>query len=174
MKSNGSRCLITLDGTDFRIREPSPFEGKWFSHKFRGPGLRYEVGVCIQTGWVVWVNGPFPCGSYSDLKIARLGIQRQLDAGEMYVADGGYRDGRTFGDTPTGYNNDDQRMKALARARHEVINSRLKQWGVLKQVFRHNLDNHGKIFFAIANVTQLSIETYGPPFEVLYNDRTSV
>jgi DDE superfamily endonuclease len=174
MESNGSRSLITLDGTDFRIQEPAPFDRKWYSHKHHGPGVRYEVGVCIQTGWVVWVNGPFPCGSFSDIKIARVGIQHKLDPGEMYVADGGYRDGRRFGDTPTGFNDDDQRMKGVARARHEVINSRLKQWGALRQVYRHNLTDHGKVFLAVANVTQLTIESLGPPFEVRYDDRTSV
>lgn len=30
--------------------EPSPFDPKWFSHKFVGPGLRYEVGVFYQVG----------------------------------------------------------------------------------------------------------------------------
>ena len=38
-------CWISLDGTDFRIQEPTPFDPKWFSHKFKGPGLRYEIGV---------------------------------------------------------------------------------------------------------------------------------
>ena len=66
MADPGQRCKITVDGTDFRIQEPSPFDPKWYSHKFRGPGLRYEIGVCIKTGWIVWVNGPFPAGAWPD------------------------------------------------------------------------------------------------------------
>ena len=73
MNDNGSRCKITVDGTDFRIREPHPFnKERWFSKKFKGPGVRYEVGICIQTGWIVWLNGPFPCGEFPDLKIAKM------------------------------------------------------------------------------------------------------
>jgi len=32
-------CAVSVDGTDFRIQEPIPFDAKWFSHKFNGPGL---------------------------------------------------------------------------------------------------------------------------------------
>jgi hypothetical protein len=71
MQDNDSICKITLDGTDCKIQEPFPFDPRWYSHKFKGPGQRYEVGLCIQTDWIVWVNGPFPCGSHSDIKIAR-------------------------------------------------------------------------------------------------------
>ena len=37
--------LVTgsLDGTDFEIFEPEPFVS--FSHKFKGPGLRYEIDL---------------------------------------------------------------------------------------------------------------------------------
>ena len=43
----GNRCLISIDGTDCQIQEPTPFSPKWFSHKFNGPGIRYEVGILI-------------------------------------------------------------------------------------------------------------------------------
>ena len=59
MTDPGQRCKITVDGTDFHIQEPAQFDPKWYSHKFKGPGLCYEIGVCIKTRWIVWVNGPF-------------------------------------------------------------------------------------------------------------------
>ena len=44
-------CLISVDGVDLEIREPTPYHKerskKWFSHKFEGPGLRYELGVTL-------------------------------------------------------------------------------------------------------------------------------
>jgi len=67
MNDNGSICKITLDATDFRTCKTSPFDPKWYSHKFRGPGLHYEVGVCIQTAWIVWIHGPFPPGHWPDI-----------------------------------------------------------------------------------------------------------
>jgi hypothetical protein len=39
MRDNGSKCHVSVDGTDFRIHEPSPFSPRWYSHKFKGAGL---------------------------------------------------------------------------------------------------------------------------------------
>ena len=169
MRDNESTCKVTIDGTDFRIYEPAPFDPKWYSHKFHGPGLRYEVGVCIQTGWIVWRNGPFPC-SKNDLQIARSWLIYELDQGEKYLADGGYRDGGQFSETPNGLNNPDQKMKALARARHETVNRRFKQFGILSQRFRHSLNKHGAVFMAVANITQLAIMVDQPLFNIEYYD----
>ena len=109
MAEPNQRCKVTVDGTDFRIQEPIPFNPKWYSHKFKGPGLRYEVAICIKTGWIVWVNGPFPAGEWSDRKIAQAGINHHLDDNECYVGDGGNYDGRQWAETPTGYNNHEQK-----------------------------------------------------------------
>jgi len=161
-------CCMSLDGTDCRIQEPRPFDCAWYSHKFKGPGLRYEVAVSIHNGWIVWVNGPFACGSFPDLRIARGGIQRRMDHGEKYIADGGYRDGGRFGLTPTGYNNYQEQLFAMIRARHETINSRIKSWGALGRTFRHSLDLHGQVFRSIANIVQVTMEEETAPFQVQY------
>ena len=57
-----------VDGTDFWIQEPMPFNPKWYSDKFKGPGLCSEIGVCIKTRWIVWVTRPFPAGEWLDHK----------------------------------------------------------------------------------------------------------
>lgn len=172
MDSNGSRCLVSIDGTDCPILEPRPFSPIWFSFKFHGAGLRYEVGICIQTGWIVWVKGPYPCGAFPDRNIAQNGVNLELDPGEMYVADRGYRDNaRGCAETPQGINDFDQYMKATARARHEVVNSRIKLFTILKQKFRHHRRKHGMCFKAAANLTQLKIENGEIAFDVFYYDR---
>jgi hypothetical protein len=167
---NGSACRVTVDGTDFQIFEPTPFDPKWYSHKFKGPGVRYEIGICIQTGWIVWVNGPFPCGSWPDLRIARDWLIYELEAGEMYCADGGYLDGNQYSVTPNGLNNEDQRMRSLARARHETVNRRFKEFDILGRRFRHNVVKHGVAFMAVANITQLTIMHGQPLFSVEYDE----
>ena len=59
----GQLAFVSHHGTDFEmIYEPSRFDRKWFSHKFHGPGLRYEVGLSIFTGEV---NGGVSCGRRS-------------------------------------------------------------------------------------------------------------
>ena len=87
MGSNGSLCLVTVDGTDFPIQEPKPFSPIWYSHKFKGAGLRYEVAVSIQTGWIVWLNGPYPAGQFNDHQIADDNLHLSLDPGERYLGD---------------------------------------------------------------------------------------
>lgn len=87
----GKTCKVTVDGSDFRICEPHPFSNKWYSHKYKGPGLRYEIAVNIQTGDIVWTNGPFPCGRYPDVKIFKQGLMLRLDPDELVEADKGYR-----------------------------------------------------------------------------------
>ena len=65
----GGSCLVTVDGTDFWICEPKPFIKDFYSHKFARAGLCYEVGVCIQTGLIVWIIGPFAVGKCNDITI---------------------------------------------------------------------------------------------------------
>ena len=156
-------CRVSVDGTDCRIREPSMFDTKWFSHKFKGPGLRYEIAVAIHGG-IVWINGPYPCGSWPDLRIARDGIIHLLDEGEMLIADGGYGgDPHIF--TPTGLNDGWSRCMSMIRARHETLNGKLKNFNVLNQPFRHDLDKHQSCFLAVANLVEITIKAESPLFE---------
>ena len=62
----------------------------WFSHKFKGPGLRYKVAVSIKSRNIVWTNGHFPSGSYSDLTIFCLGLKQKLEPNKDIEADLGY------------------------------------------------------------------------------------
>jgi hypothetical protein len=171
VNNNQNRCKITLDGTDFPIREPSPFSPQWFSHKLNGPAARYEIGVSIQMGWIVWAYGPFPAGSFPDLKIARSRIVQFLGPREKVVADGGYRDGFQYFETPTGTRTIYEKMKSNARARHETVNSRIRRWRALTDIFRHDIvARHGPIFHAIINITQLQILFEEPLFQVEYSE----
>jgi hypothetical protein len=146
----------------------------WFSHKFKGPGVRYEIGLCIQTGWIVWKNGPYPCGSYPDLKIARHRVVHVLAQGEKILADGGYRDGGLYAETPSGYNTLGQRMKKVARSRHETVNARIKTFKVLSTAFKNKRENHWMCFHALANMIQLDIEEGRGLFQVHYDDNLFV
>ena len=83
--------MVTVDRTDFRIQEPRPFSPQWYSHKFKSPGVHYEVAVSINGGDIVHINGPFPCGSNPDISIFRDCLIHKLEPGEMVEADRGYR-----------------------------------------------------------------------------------
>ena len=46
----------------FRILGQVPFVPQLYSKKFNRLGYRYEIAVCIKTGLIVLVNGPFKAG----------------------------------------------------------------------------------------------------------------
>ena len=153
---------------DCRTNNPANFWKGWYSHKFKHAGVRYEVGICIQTGWIVWVNGPFPAGDWPDLNIFRAGLKNLLDRGELVEADNVYR-----GDAKVRTNEDcvnlfQYEMKFNVRARHETANSRIKCFKVLSDQFRHQLHLHGYCFNACAIIVQLNISTLEPLYAVEY------
>ena len=154
---------MSLDGTDCPINEPSPFSARYYSHKLNGPGYKYEVGLCIRTGDIVWVCGGVPCGQLSDLGLARQEIVDEISAGEMVLADDGYKDANYFV-YPQAYPEISREHKAVM-ARHETVNGRIKNFEVCKRSYRHNLSKHHLCFFAVVNLVQLSIDSG----ETLYN-----
>jgi hypothetical protein len=134
----------------------------WYSHKFKGPGLRYEIGIAIKTGYICRGNGGYPCGSWPDLKIARESYVNYVDEDELTLADKGYRGDAHF-ITPTESNG--RRHKEIM-ARHETINKRIRQFNVLSKKFRHNLQKHPRCFHAVLNITQLLLENGYPLYRV--------
>lgn len=141
---------VSLDGTDFRIREPQPFNKKWFSHKFKGPGIRYEIGISIVEADIVWASGGFPCGEWTDLKIAK-NLYIQYANKEKTLADKIYRH-QGFFKQPT------NAVEKRILARHETLNGRIKEFAIMTNRFRNNLKKHPEVFHAVVNVLQVSID----------------
>ena len=162
---------MTVDGTDFRVYEPSPFSSKWFSSKFNGSALRYEVAISIFSGDIVWTSGPHLPGEMNDLTIFREELMGKLDDGERVEADKGYGGEPAYIDTPgdclgwdEGVSSEMAKgqyaLKALLRGRHETINRRFKTWNALGRMFRHDVALHLHVFEAVVVITQLQIQ-YG-------------
>ena len=126
-----SRCLLCIDGTDVPILEPGNRSSVWWSHKFNGPGVRYEVGTCIQTGEIVWFRGPFPC-NIKDRDIFDAFLAERLLPGEGVEADGGYSGRAQIFLPGTAKNSIHRKQKSQVRGRHENMNGCLKIFGVMK------------------------------------------
>jgi hypothetical protein len=152
--------IVSVDGTDCPIQEPRPFNNAWFSQKFKGPGVKYEIAVDVLTGDCVWISGPF-MASKSDIKIFREdGLMALIPEGRLVIADKGYRGEPGVVSYPNHLDDEDVRdFKKRVRARHETFNGRLKTFDVLKQVFRHKpvLHQHKACLEAIAVITQCEI-----------------
>ena len=169
-----NNCAMTVDGTDFRIHQKgAATKGNAFaSHKYAGKSaLRYELGVDILAGNLVWIQGPYPAGKYTDIKIFNKVLRNFLEPGERVEADEGYRGHPDKIKCPGNDMNpaENRGMQGRVRARHEMLNGRLKK-EILSQVFRHHIMMHGDVFRACAVVTQLTIENGKPLFEVEYDD----
>ena len=70
----GNDCLMSIDGADFRIPQTgTAIRGNAFaSHKYVfKSALRYEIGVSILGGDLVWIQGPYPAGAFNNVKLTR-------------------------------------------------------------------------------------------------------
>jgi hypothetical protein len=119
--------------------------------------LLYEVALCIQTGDMVWItNGPYEAGMWNDIKIFRNALLTVLDPSEQVEANDGYvGEAPRHVKCPKSFTNPEETeaMQQRVRNRQETVNKRFKQWGVLKQIFRHtskdNIGAHGDCFAAV-------------------------
>ena len=78
------------------MQEPYPFSTKIFSKKLNGPGLKYEVGVCIATGQIVWINGPFDAGRHDITIFKKDSLKDMLALEECVEVDNGYNGDEKF------------------------------------------------------------------------------
>jgi hypothetical protein len=66
-------CLMTVAGTDFHVlQKGKATKGNALaSHKYAGKSalVRYKLGVSILGGDLVWIQGPYPMGKLTDIKI---------------------------------------------------------------------------------------------------------
>jgi hypothetical protein len=62
------------------------------SHKYAGKStLRYELGVDILAGKLVWIQGPYPAGKWPDIKIFNSVLANLFEPSERVESDDGYR-----------------------------------------------------------------------------------
>lgn len=162
---------MSVDGTDFQVPQFFPWSKSWYGHKFNGPGIRYEVALCIRSGRIVWIHGPFRCGEWNDMKIFRHSLINMLQDGERVETDKGYR-GAPTATRPPDLNNPEKiaTMRETVGRRHETVNRRFKQFRCMKVVWRHSLDFHSASFRAVAVLTQLAFDDGEELFEVDYDD----
>lgn len=165
--------VMTVDGTHCPISEPrTQPSADWYSHKFHGPGLGYEIGLSIFKNQVIWLNGPVKAGE-PDMNIFRLpgGLKEKIPVGKRVIADKGYRGENEIISTPNDFDPPVLKgFKKRARARHETFNGRIKRFAILTERFRHrtndDLKYHKKVFEACVIICQFEIESRHPLFEV--------
>ena len=153
---------MSVDGTDFKINTPSPASTRWFSYKICHAGLCYKVELNIQTGDIVWTNGPFPAREWTYICIFLSDLAFKLKQGEKVEADLGYCRWEEKVEDPTICipNTEEMvEMKVMVLARHEMVNTRLKTFCALRNSWRHDWSHHGRAFRCIVMMVQLTFES---------------
>ena len=172
MGDQGYDCQMTIDCTDCYLSNVAHSMAAFNSYKFKRSGLRYEIGLCIKTGWICWVFGGLPCGDWVDVDIFRLALKHELDEHDRVEADDGY-----VGEDPVKtkvpasmvHPQDKKilRVRSKVRRRHETVNKTLKTFLVLGgKAMRHDLECHGYFFRAVVVLVQLSMQHGKPLFQV--------
>lgn len=136
---------MRVNGTEYRIGEPVlPFDTKWYNHKFYRPGVRYEVGVSIGSGFIACKNGWFHCRISPEIKIFNKTLKNRVHPEENVLCDKGYICRSCVYHIP--------KFGCLSRsllARHESFNQRMKIFNVLSSRLHHNVSLHSYCFHAV-------------------------
>ena len=141
---------------------------EWYSHKHNGPGLSYELAISIYSSNLVWINGPFWAGK-SDLEIFRIenGLKDKIPAGKKLIGDSGYKgEPEIISISNNLDNNAVKEFKRRARAHHETFNGRIKKFKILREKFRHKLEDHKTFFEAACVIMQYEMENGCPLFDL--------
>lgn len=181
--------LASIDCVHFEVDEFRTDPGsKWYSHKFNGSGLSYEVCCDVVQDRIVWVNGPFPASKH-DITIFRGGkrgekskwrsdsLFSQVPNGKRLIGDSGYvGEPKKISATLGGHSKEVKEYFARAKSRQETINARYKNFRILGTSFWHKgekgsgskgkMDLHGSVFNAITVVLQYDLENGNPLFDM--------
>ncbi len=91
----GNDCLMTMDGTDFRIpqkgivKKGNVLAPHKLCHKYVGKfALWYKLGVDILVGNLVWMQGPYPAGKYTQIKKIKKVLTHFPEPGERRARQG--------------------------------------------------------------------------------------
>jgi hypothetical protein len=85
---------MTVDGTDFCIPQKGIVKKKnaFVSHKYAGKSdLRYKLGLDILAGNLVWIQGPYRAGKYTNIKIFNMFLNHFLELGKWDKANKSYQ-----------------------------------------------------------------------------------
>lgn len=165
--------LLTVDGVHCQIHEPMhPTKSKdssYYSHKFKRSALNYELGISVYDNALVWLNGPTKASEH-DITLFRSqnGLKTMIPEGKRVIADRGYNSKRETAVLSTPNSSDPaevRKFKSRARARHESFNAKIKNFRVLAECFRHNINYHSTVFEAICVICQYQLENGSPLFD---------
>jgi len=153
---------VVLDATECPIQRPHHWyvQSLYYSGKKKRHTIKYEIGIHLLTGRIVWIAGPIP-GSTHDITLCRRsGILTMLLPGEFIMADKGYI-GEAQIITPFKTPTTTQKLfnSQLGQLRVIVENTygRVKHFRCLKHEWTHDLSLHPLTFYFICQLVNLDV-----------------
>lgn len=113
-----------VDGMNCSVNEEHPFSCGWYSHKCRRTLIRYDVGLTLHSGRLVWVSRQFEFWSYHNNKIVKYDLKGALPDRQSVIADIEYNErGLIRIELSEILSND---IHQRVRTRNEAVNEKLK------------------------------------------------
>lgn len=167
LANRNRRINVIIDATECEIERPGDARQKLFySGKDKRHTLKYELGVEVTSGFIVWLFGGAP-GHMHDLDISRTsGILNHLLPGELILADKGYIGVDRFL-TPVRQPVTDAQWVinsfiSKKRVLVENVIGRVKVFHCLVQPWRNDLALHPIVMDVLCNLTNLEFLSAPP------------
>ena len=161
--------IVSLDGVDFKTREEVhpryPVDPQMRSHKMNHAAWKYEIALAIFRERIVFASGPEKASVHDMTMFRNNGLKAKMLQlpGKMIIGDGGYQtaepDEINMISTPNPVDPEGLRnFKSRVRLRHETINSRMKQYAILKHGFELGKERHASCFYAVLVMIQYKMD----------------
>ncbi len=157
---------MTLDGFECPIERPldNEIQQHYYSGKKKRHTIKYEIGVQIISGKVVWLAGDAP-GSVHDLQMARsFSLITLLLPGEKVLADKAYIGENCFIHPfkPATTEEEKKFNTKISSIRETVEHTigRIKLFQFLKQQWRHDLDLHPVAVKVVCHALNIELHSY--------------
>lgn len=156
---DGKNVYASVDVTDCPINEPHRLGDGWFSRKCHW--ARNTVRISVSCRGLIWGNCPFKCGTHSDNKMFPTDIKKATN--EFVITARGYTDSKCI---ITVSSSTVAAIHRIPRARHETLNSGLKNFNVLYDIFTHDISKHWACFHAVAHITAIITDSTNNLFSI--------
>lgn len=156
-----------MDATELQILQPPTKKARLDAYGRKGRyAYKYQAWVRFPDGKIVGLYGPF-LSTESDFAIFKKTIPQQLVPGEVVMGDKGYQGDPAHALTPfkrprkkkgepqrplLGFQLRFNRLLRARRAHIERVFGRMKQFHILRRVWRHPLEKHKVVVAAIGKL----------------------
>jgi hypothetical protein len=157
--------LMAIDTTlceSYRPGGNGPLESDFYTGWKKQHGLKYEIGVCIQTRQPCWVSDAFSAKDADSVVVRSSGLLDHLLPGELVLADKGYVGAAPQVMAPfrPARNAAQEEFNHAIKTHRYIIENligRIKVFGFASQRWRHNILLHEMCFKTVAHLVALDI-----------------